>query len=102
MIVAVSSIDSPRAAHPLRPEQASTHRGSARRSRRSPRPGRLTRAARGDEGSHFSKGDVRILFLTCHLPYPPISGGRLREYELLRRIALRADVFVCAVSNTYA
>jgi glycosyltransferase involved in cell wall biosynthesis len=44
---------------------------------------------------------VRVLFLTCHLPYPPISGGRLREYELLRRLGAVADVHVCTVSKTY-
>ena len=43
---------------------------------------------------------LRILFLTCHLPYPPISGGRHREYELLRRIGSEVDVSVCAVSKT--
>lgn len=43
---------------------------------------------------------LRVLFLTCHLPYPPISGGRLREFELLRRIGSKVDVSVCAVSKT--
>ena len=43
---------------------------------------------------------LRVLFLTCHLPYPPISGGRLREFELLRRIGGEVDVSVCAVSKT--
>ncbi len=45
---------------------------------------------------------MRVLFLTCHLPYPPISGGRHREYELLRRIAASVDLSVCAVSKTWA
>jgi len=44
---------------------------------------------------------MRVLFLTCHLPYPAVSGGRLREYELLRRIGPEADVRLCAVSKTY-
>jgi polysaccharide biosynthesis protein PslH len=44
---------------------------------------------------------MRAVFLTCHLPYPPISGGRLREYELLRRIAQEVDVHVYAISKTY-
>ncbi|HKG43299.1 MAG TPA: glycosyltransferase [Gaiellaceae bacterium] len=44
---------------------------------------------------------MRVLFLTCHLPYPPVSGGRVREYELLRRLVVVADVHVCAVSKTY-
>jgi polysaccharide biosynthesis protein PslH len=42
---------------------------------------------------------VRALWLSCHLPYPPISGGRLRELELLRRIARHVDVHVIAVSK---
>jgi glycosyltransferase involved in cell wall biosynthesis len=45
---------------------------------------------------------MRILFLTCHLPFPPVSGGRLREYELLRRVTKNAEVTLCAVSKTYA
>ena len=43
----------------------------------------------------------RVLFLTCHLPYPPISGGRLREHELLTRVAGDFDVHFCVVSKTY-
>src|SRR5437764_183681 len=34
----------------------------------------------------------RVLFLCCHLPWPPISGGRRRELELIRRVADRFDV----------
>lgn len=26
---------------------------------------------------------MKILFLTAHLPYPPFSGGRRREFELI-------------------
>ncbi len=44
---------------------------------------------------------LRVLFLTCHLPFPPISGGRHREFELLRRIGREVDVSVCAVSKTW-
>jgi glycosyltransferase involved in cell wall biosynthesis len=42
----------------------------------------------------------RVLFLTCHLPYPPISGGRRREHELLARLVRDFDVEVCAVTKT--
>ncbi len=42
---------------------------------------------------------MRALWLSCHLPYPPISGGRLRELELLRRIGRHIDVHVIAVSK---
>jgi polysaccharide biosynthesis protein PslH len=44
---------------------------------------------------------VRVLFLTCHLPYPPHSGGRLRELELLRRLPKDIELQLCAVSKTY-
>jgi glycosyltransferase involved in cell wall biosynthesis len=44
---------------------------------------------------------LRVLFLSCHLPYPPVSGGRLREFELLRRLAPEAEVHLCAISKTY-
>ena len=44
---------------------------------------------------------TRVLFLACHLPYPPYSGGRRREYELVRRVADVFDVTLCAVSKTY-
>lgn len=44
----------------------------------------------------------RVLFLTCHLPYPPVSGGRHREFELLRRISRDVSLSVCAISKTPA
>ena len=44
---------------------------------------------------------MRILFLTCHLPYPPVSGGRRREYELLTRLGGEFEIQLCAVSKTY-
>ncbi|HEX2296015.1 MAG TPA: glycosyltransferase family 4 protein [Actinomycetota bacterium] len=44
---------------------------------------------------------TRVLFVTCHLPYPPYSGGRKREYELLRRVGDAFDVTLCAVSKVY-
>jgi polysaccharide biosynthesis protein PslH len=43
---------------------------------------------------------MKLLFLTCHLPSPPISGGRRREYELVRRIGERVDVELHAVTKT--
>jgi glycosyltransferase involved in cell wall biosynthesis len=42
---------------------------------------------------------LRILFVTCHLPWPPVSGGRRREWELLRRLE-GVDVDLVAVSKT--
>jgi polysaccharide biosynthesis protein PslH len=43
---------------------------------------------------------MRSLFVTCHLPFPPHSGGRLREHELLSRLTQRCDVHVAAVTKT--
>jgi glycosyltransferase involved in cell wall biosynthesis len=43
---------------------------------------------------------MRVLFLSCHLPYPRMSGGRLREHELLRRISVKAELHLCAVTKT--
>jgi polysaccharide biosynthesis protein PslH len=45
---------------------------------------------------------MRLLFVTCHLPYPPHSGGRLREHELLARLTQRFDVHIAAVTKTLA
>ena len=44
----------------------------------------------------------RILFVCCHLRWPPISRGRRRELELLRRVGERFDVHVLVVSKTPA
>ena len=43
----------------------------------------------------------RVLFLTCHLPYPPVSGGRRREYELITRLGASFDIELGVVSKTY-
>ena len=42
----------------------------------------------------------RLLFLTCHLPYPLISGGRRREYELISRLSRRHEMHLVAVTKT--
>jgi glycosyltransferase involved in cell wall biosynthesis len=42
----------------------------------------------------------RVLFLSCHLPWPPASGGRRRELELIARIADRFDIHLVVVSKT--
>lgn len=44
---------------------------------------------------------MRVLFVTCHLPYPPWSGGRLREHELLRRLTDHHEVHLLATSKVY-
>jgi polysaccharide biosynthesis protein PslH len=43
----------------------------------------------------------RILFLTCHLPFPPISGGRLRELELIQRLSQRFELHMLVASKTF-
>jgi glycosyltransferase involved in cell wall biosynthesis len=42
----------------------------------------------------------RLLFLTCHLPWPPHSGGRRREFELLRRIGSEFELELYAVCKS--
>lgn len=44
---------------------------------------------------------MRILFLTAHLPYPPFSGGRRREFELLSRLSRRVEIDLCSVTKTW-
>lgn len=35
---------------------------------------------------------LKIAYLTSDFPYPPLSGGQLRDYELLRRFARTCEV----------
>ncbi len=42
----------------------------------------------------------RILFLSCHLPWPAISGGRRRELELIRRLSDQFDIHLVVISKT--
>ncbi len=49
----------------------------------------------------YKQPRIRVLFLTSHLPYPAISGGRRREFELLQRVGERVEVTLCAVSKTF-
>jgi glycosyltransferase involved in cell wall biosynthesis len=41
----------------------------------------------------------RVLFLTHHLPWPATSGGRLREAQLLDRLAHGFDIDLIAISK---
>jgi polysaccharide biosynthesis protein PslH len=43
-----------------------------------------------------------VLFVSGHLPFPPVSGGRRREYELLTRLSGDCDICLCSVSKVYA
>ncbi len=42
----------------------------------------------------------RVLFISCHLPWPPVSGGRRRELELITRLAAHFDIHLVVVSKT--
>jgi glycosyltransferase involved in cell wall biosynthesis len=44
----------------------------------------------------------QLLFVSCHLPWPAISGGRRRELELIKRIAERFSVYLLVISKTPA
>jgi polysaccharide biosynthesis protein PslH len=43
---------------------------------------------------------MRILFLTAHLPYPPASGGRRREFELIARLSTNFEIYLCSLTET--
>ena len=45
---------------------------------------------------------MKVMYLTSHLPYPPISGGRTREYQLTRRISEVVELSIVVVTRTYA
>lgn len=42
----------------------------------------------------------RVLYLTHHCPLPTISGGRLRDAELIPRLSAQAELEVLAISRT--
>jgi polysaccharide biosynthesis protein PslH len=42
-----------------------------------------------------------VLYLTCHLPLPPHSGGRLRDAEMVRRLGARVPIHLVVISKTY-
>ena len=44
---------------------------------------------------------MRILFLTAHLPFPPFSGGRRREFELLSRLGKDFEIHLCSITKTW-
>jgi glycosyltransferase involved in cell wall biosynthesis len=64
------------------------------------RPNRHTGGTRAPATALRPAAGPRVLFLSCHLPWPPVSGGRRRELELLRRISDRFDVHLVVVSKT--
>lgn len=42
-----------------------------------------------------------LLFITQHLPYPPHSGARRREYELLKHLSIDNNVTLLAISKVF-
>src|SRR5919205_2970681 len=45
---------------------------------------------------------LKILFLTAHLPYPPLSGGRRREFELISRLSRSFEIHLCSITKSWA
>jgi sugar transferase (PEP-CTERM/EpsH1 system associated) len=43
---------------------------------------------------------MRILFITDYLPYPLISGDRIRVYNLIMRLAVNHQVTICAPTRS--
>jgi polysaccharide biosynthesis protein PslH len=44
---------------------------------------------------------MKILFLTAHLPYPPFSGGRRREFELIWRLSRCYEIHLCSITKSW-
>lgn len=44
---------------------------------------------------------MRILFLTAHLPFPPLSGGRRREFELISRLGTNYEIYLCSITKSW-
>lgn len=44
---------------------------------------------------------MRILFLTAHLPFPPLSGGRRREFELISRLGTNYEIYLCCITKSW-
>ncbi len=44
---------------------------------------------------------MRILFLTAHLPYPPFSGGRRREFEIISRLSKTCEIHLCSITKSW-
>jgi glycosyltransferase involved in cell wall biosynthesis len=44
---------------------------------------------------------MKILFLTAHLPYPPLSGGRRREFELISRLSRSFEIHLSSITKSW-
>lgn len=52
-----------------------------------------------ETGGHQAR--PAVLFITGHLPYPPLSGGRRRELELITRLSDRYRFRLLVASKTF-
>lgn len=48
----------------------------------------------------FGEVTVKVLFISDYLPYPPISGDRIRIYNLIRRVARQHQVSLVGFLQT--
>lgn len=44
---------------------------------------------------------MKVLWISSHLPQPGVSGGRLREWELIARLSKKCNVYLAVASKTY-
>ena len=44
---------------------------------------------------------MKILFLSAHMPLPHSSGGRIREFELIRRLGKNFKIYLCVITNPW-
>ncbi|MFL6395956.1 MAG: glycosyltransferase family 4 protein [Nitrososphaeraceae archaeon] len=44
---------------------------------------------------------MRVLLLTAHLPFPPFSGGRRREFELISRLGRNYEIHLCSITKSW-
>lgn len=50
-------------------------------------------------GNRMGLTQMEIQFLTAHLPYPPASGGRRREFELISRLGKHFKIHLCLLTS---
>jgi hypothetical protein len=43
---------------------------------------------------------MRILFLTAHLQFPPLSGGRRRDFELISKLGTNYEIHLCSITKS--
>ena len=51
-------------------------------------------------GAECGEDNMRILFITDYLPYPPITGDLIRNYNLIRRVARQHQVWLAGFLPT--